>query len=176
MTIIATTVETPAGPLTLLTVDGVARAAALGDDPGALLERLPAELRALPLRGGGSDAAEAVRAWADGDTAALDRVRVEQPGGPFFRRAWAEMRRIPAGTTVSYAELAARAGAPRAVRAAATACARNGVWIIVPCHRVVRSDGSLGGYAYGLDAKRRLLAHEAGGARGADLERLPTAV
>jgi methylated-DNA-[protein]-cysteine S-methyltransferase len=70
------------------------------------------------------------------------------------------MRAIAAGTTVSYADLAARAGAPRAARAAASACARNAVCLFIPCHRVVRSDGSLGGYYYGLATKRSLLAHE----------------
>ncbi len=72
------------------------------------------------------------------------------------------MRSIPPGQTWSYARLAAEAGRPTAVRAAGSACARNLVAPFVPCHRVVRSDGSLGGYAYGLDIKRALLAHESG--------------
>ena len=72
------------------------------------------------------------------------------------------MREIPAGTTWSYGELAAKAGSPRAVRAVGQACARNMVAPFVPCHRVVRSDGSLGGYFYGLDTKRWILAHERG--------------
>ena len=160
MTVIATTVDTPTGPLTLLTLDNVARVAAFGDDPDALRDRLPAELRGEPMRRGESGAADAVRAWAEGDIDALDAIAVEQPGSAYFRDVWREMRRIPAGSTMSYAELAARAGAPRAVRAAASACARNNVCLVVPCHRVVRTDGTLGGYFYGLDVKRRLLAHE----------------
>jgi methylated-DNA-[protein]-cysteine S-methyltransferase len=87
-------------------------------------------------------------------------VPVRQPGGAFQQAAWSAMREIPAGHTWSYSELATMAGRPDAVRAAGTACARNTVAPFVPCHRVLRSDGSLGGYAYGLDAKRWLLAHE----------------
>jgi len=72
------------------------------------------------------------------------------------------MREIPAGQTWSYRDVAAKAGKPDAVRAAGTACGRNRVAPFVPCHRVVRSDGSLGGYGFGLDVKRWLLGHEAG--------------
>ena len=176
MSVIATTVDTPTGPLTLLTVDDVARVAAFGDDPDMLRDRLPAELRRAPMRRGESTAAEAVRCWAEGDIDALDDIAVEQPGSPYFHDVWREMRRIPAGATMSYAELAARAGLPRAVRAAASACARNSVCVIVPCHRVLRSDGSLGGYFYGLDVKRRLLAHESRHRHAADGALLLTAM
>jgi methylated-DNA-[protein]-cysteine S-methyltransferase len=102
----------------------------------------------------------ALTAYAGGDLAALDTVVVRQPGGPFARRAWDEMRRVRAGGTESYAGLAARAGSPRAVRAAGQACASNRVAPFVPCHRIVRTDGSLGGYAYGLPVKEALLGHE----------------
>lgn len=104
--------------------------------------------------------AEAVGHYLAGDTAALDAVSALQPGGPFQQAAWEAMRQIPAGETWSYAELATKAGRPAASRAAGTACARNLVAPFVPCHRVVRSDGSLGGYAYGLPVKRWLLALE----------------
>ncbi|TAK71079.1 MAG: methylated-DNA--[protein]-cysteine S-methyltransferase [Actinomycetota bacterium] len=107
----------------------------------------------------------AVADYAAGDVGALDRVRVLQPGGPFRAKAWEAMRAIPAGRTISYAELAASAGSPTAVRAAGSACARNRVAPFVPCHRVVRSDGSLGGYAYGFTVKQALLRHEATWAR-----------
>jgi methylated-DNA-[protein]-cysteine S-methyltransferase len=70
------------------------------------------------------------------------------------------MRRVPAGETISYTKLAAEAGNPKAVRAAGSACAQNLIAPIVPCHRVLRTDGSLGGYYYGLPAKQWLLAHE----------------
>jgi len=87
-------------------------------------------------------------------------VAAEQDGGPFFQDVWRAMRDIPAGTTISYAQLAARAGRPRAIRAAGTACASNLLAPFVPCHRVLRSDGAIGGYAYGLAVKDALLAHE----------------
>lgn len=105
-------------------------------------------------------AVDALTAYADGDLAALDSVLVRQPGGPFLRRAWDELRAVKAGETDSYAGLAVRAGSPNAVRAAGQACARNKVAPFVPCHRILRNDGSLGGYAYGLPVKAALLAHE----------------
>jgi methylated-DNA-[protein]-cysteine S-methyltransferase len=119
-------------------------------------------MRTEPVRRADGSAAAALRAYFAGDVDALSAVAVSQPGGPFHARVWAAMREVPAGTTVSYAELAARAGEPRAVRAAGSACARNAICLFVPCHRIVRSDGSLGGYYYGLDTKRRLLEHERG--------------
>jgi methylated-DNA-[protein]-cysteine S-methyltransferase len=103
---------------------------------------------------------EALTAYAAGDLAALDRVAVRQPGGVFMRRAWDELRGVKAGETDSYAGLAERAGSASAVRAAGQACARNKVAPFVPCHRILRTDGSLGGYAYGLPVKEALLVHE----------------
>ena len=103
---------------------------------------------------------DAMRAYLEGDPEALDAVRVRQPGGAFRQSVWQVMREVPAGQTWSYTELATKAGNADAARAAASACATNMVAPFVPCHRIVRSDGSLGGYYYGLDAKRWLLAHE----------------
>lgn len=79
---------------------------------------------------------------------------------PFRRRVWEALLGIPFGTTISYAELARRVGNPRASRAVAQACHHNPVALIVPCHRVVGSDGSLTGYAPGVELKRLLLGHE----------------
>ena len=101
-----------------------------------------------------------VQAWLDGELDAILRVSVMDRGGPFQLSARKAMRGIRGGTVLSYAQLAAAAGSPRAVRAAGTACARNHVAPFIPCHRVVGSNGSLGGYAYGLEIKRSLLAHE----------------
>lgn len=99
--------------------------------------------------------------WLAGDGDALRDVPVEQPGGPFFQEVWRAMREIPGGTTISYQELAADAGRPRAMRAAGTACARNGVSPFVPAHRVVKSGGQLGRYGRdGEGLKAALLAHE----------------
>jgi AraC family transcriptional regulator of adaptative response/methylated-DNA-[protein]-cysteine methyltransferase len=88
-------------------------------------------------------------------------VPVDLIGTAFQKRVWDALMRIPVGETRSYAELAATLGAPRAARAVASACAGNRVAIVVPCHRVIRGDGSPGGYRWGLDLKRRLLAREA---------------
>jgi methylated-DNA-[protein]-cysteine S-methyltransferase len=96
-----------------------------------------------------------------GEVGALDELDVEMSGTPFQVAAWQGMRKIEPGTTRSYAELADRVGAPRAVRAIGTACGRNPIGLVVPCHRVVRTDGGLGGYGWGLDRKRWLLDHEA---------------
>lgn len=115
---------------------------------------------APPDGGATKAAADALRRYAAGELDALDDVEVSQPGGPFLQRAWTELRGVHAGETASYADLAARAGSPAAVRAAGQACARNKVAPFVPCHRILRTDGSLGGYAYGLPVKAALLQHE----------------
>ncbi|MFO0965713.1 MAG: methylated-DNA--[protein]-cysteine S-methyltransferase [Gemmataceae bacterium] len=88
------------------------------------------------------------------------QVPLDMPGGPFHQKVWQALVRVPWGQTVSYAELAKKAGKPRAVRAAASACARNPVAFIVPCHRVLHSGGGPGGYFYGLAVKRHLLERE----------------
>jgi AraC family transcriptional regulator of adaptative response/methylated-DNA-[protein]-cysteine methyltransferase len=90
-------------------------------------------------------------------------IPLDVRGTAFQQRIWAELRKIPPGETRSYAQIAAAAGNPRAVRAAGSANGANNVAVLIPCHRVVRSDGSLGGYAYGLHIKRELLSREAKG-------------
>jgi len=81
-------------------------------------------------------------------------------GTPFQKRVWQALLKVPRGTTWSYSRLAAKVGNPRAVRAVASACARNPVGLIVPCHRILRCDGSLGGYYWGVERKRALLELE----------------
>ncbi|MEO8897258.1 MAG: methylated-DNA--[protein]-cysteine S-methyltransferase [Candidatus Dormibacter sp.] len=162
MTLITSTIGTPFGDMSLLGTPESLHVAAFTSDVDGLRDRLQSTLRNEPIRRGDSSAAAALRAYFAGDIDALSTVAVNQPGGPFHAKVWAAMREVPPGTTVSYAELAARAGEPRAVRAAGSACARNAICLFVPCHRIVRSDGSLGGYYYGLDTKRRLLEHERG--------------
>lgn len=162
MTLIATTVQTPFGDMSLIGTEECLHVASFTDDLDEVRDRLQPSLRREPVRRGETSAAAALRDYFAGDVGALSTVAVSQPGGPFHARVWAAMRDVTPGTTVSYAELAARAGAPRAVRAAGSACARNAICLFVPCHRIVRSDGSLGGYYYGLDTKRRLLEHERG--------------
>ena len=90
----------------------------------------------------------------------LGRIPLDIRGTVFQRKVWEALRRIPRGETRSYGEIAREIGAPRAVRAVGSACGANPVAVVVPCHRAVRSDGSLGGYAWGLERKSRLLALE----------------
>jgi len=104
--------------------------------------------------------AGALRGYLAGELGALDGVAVETAGTEFQRRVWRALRRIEPGTTLSYGQLARRIGRPDAVRAVGLANGANPVGVVVPCHRVVGSDGSLTGYAGGLDRKRWLLAHE----------------
>jgi methylated-DNA-[protein]-cysteine S-methyltransferase len=99
-------------------------------------------------------------AYFAGDLRALDAIAVDTGGTAFQRAVWAALRRIPPGTTRSYADVAREIGAPGAVRAVGAANGANPVAIVVPCHRVVRTGGALGGYGGGLERKRWLLAHE----------------
>ncbi|WP_426510118.1 methylated-DNA--[protein]-cysteine S-methyltransferase [Dactylosporangium sp. McL0621] len=156
-----TTTNTPAGPFTMLT-DADETVLASGwttDVPGLMkLARLSGtpEQRVdpgVPLK--------ALQSYVDGDLAAIDGVAVRQRGGSFIAHAWDVLRQVPAGAPVTYTEFAERAGRPAAVRAAAMACATNAAALFVPCHRVLRLDGTLGGFRWGLPVKRWLLEHEA---------------
>ncbi|HEY0600455.1 methylated-DNA--[protein]-cysteine S-methyltransferase [Brevundimonas sp.] len=102
----------------------------------------------------------AVEAYFNGDVRALDGVAVTTGGTVFQKAVWAALRAIPAGETRSYGQLAAAVGSPRAVRAAGLANGQNPVAVIVPCHRVIGANGTLTGYAGGLERKRWLLKHE----------------
>ena len=102
----------------------------------------------------------AVQAYFGGDLNALDGLQVQTGGTPFQRSVWAALRAIPVGQTRTYGQLATAIGAPRAVRAAGLANGQNPVALIVPCHRVIGANGTLTGYAGGLERKRWLLAHE----------------
>lgn len=107
-----------------------------------------------------SPARRAIEAYFAGDLKAIDTLPVETGGTPFQREVWAALRRIPAGETRTYGQLAVEIGRPKAVRAVGLANGSNPVGIVVPCHRVIGSDGSLTGYGGGLERKRWLLAHE----------------
>lgn len=158
----AATLDTPAGPLTILASDGAVRAAGFTADPADLLPLIHPTLRASVVTGADlGPISEAVRRYLDGDLTAIDDVPVVQyTGGVFLSHAWQAMREIKPGAPVTYTGFAALAGRPRAVRAAAAACARNAVALFVPCHRVLRTDGGLGGYRWGLPVKKWLLGHE----------------
>ena len=126
-----------------------------------LLQRHYAAVRIEPApRRRISAAGRALKAYFEGALYAIDAVATATNGSPFQEQVWTALRRIPAGTTLSYAALAARIGRPTAVRAVGAAHGANPIAIIVPCHRVVGSDAELTGYGGGLGRKRWLLAHE----------------
>jgi AraC family transcriptional regulator of adaptative response/methylated-DNA-[protein]-cysteine methyltransferase len=134
----------------------------LGDDDAVLQRDLAARFpRAEVVCGDGglSRHTQAVVAIVDG-AAPPESVPLDVRGTAFQQRVWNELRRIPRGSTASYAAIAQRLGAPRSARAIAQACAANPLAVVVPCHRVVRSDGELSGYRWGVARKRALLARE----------------
>jgi methylated-DNA-[protein]-cysteine S-methyltransferase len=156
------TLTTPLGPFTTVVDDGGAVLAsgwtASLDD---LLPQVHPTLRPAELVEGDLGAAgAAVLAYHDGDLSAIDDVPVRQRSGEFLEHAWDVLRTVPAGAPVTYTEYAAKSGRPAAVRAAASACARNAVALFVPCHRVLRTDGTLGGFRWGVEIKKSLLEHE----------------
>lgn len=139
----------------------------LGEDR-AKLERLLAEefseAELVEDRRALQDVGRAMRRFLEGD-ASLARVPLDVRGTVFQRRVWEALREIPRGETRTYSEIARAIGAPRAVRAVGSACGANPVALVVPCHRAVRADDGLGGYAWGLHRKRQLLALEAAPAK-----------
>jgi len=112
------------------------------------------EVKRIPI------VSDLIEDYLQGDLKALDGISVRQPGERFSQSAWKAMRKVSPGKTISYGELAKKAGSPDAVRAAGSACARNLIALVVPCHRIVKTGGALGNYAYGLDVKEWLLRHE----------------
>ena len=139
-------------------------AIALGDRQDALEQELQQEFPRARLErvdaGRDDFLAPRVRAVAEALAGRGGHLPVELVGTAFQQRVWQALMRIPPGETRSYAELAGELGLPRGARAVARACAGNRVAVLVPCHRVVRGDGSLGGYRWGLPRKRELLARE----------------
>jgi len=153
------------------TLTGVA-ALALGDDEAALLAELRARFPKAELIAGDAAFAawvRAVLAYVEAPRVGLD-LPLDIRGTAFQRRVWQALREIPRGRTASYAEIAARIGDPKAVRAVAGACAANAIAIAIPCHRVVRSDGGLSGYRWGTARKRALLERERTDAESPDAE------
>jgi methylated-DNA-[protein]-cysteine S-methyltransferase len=156
----SSTVDTPVGPFTVVADDEAVLASGWTPDVAALLAIIPPVGSAPQPRPDLGAVTKAVLRYFDGDLAAVDAVPVRQVGGPFLSTAWAVLRRVAPGAPVTYTGLAALAGRPAAVRAAAQACARNAAALFVPCHRVVRSDGTLGGFRWGVPVKSWLLQHE----------------
>lgn len=153
-------VQTTLGPmLVAATAKGVCRLS-FGEDEVDLRARFPKADLAPGDAAFAALVAQIVAAVEAPGTA--PEIPLDVRGTAFQERIWAELRKIPPGETRSYAELAAAAGNPRATRAAGSANGANHVSVLIPCHRVVRSDGSVGGYAWGSDIKRELLAREKG--------------
>jgi AraC family transcriptional regulator of adaptative response/methylated-DNA-[protein]-cysteine methyltransferase len=137
----------------------------LGDDPDALARELQDRFPRATLVGGDAgfeDVVAKVVGLVEAPRLGID-LPLDVQGTAFQQRVWRALREIPAGSTVSYRELARRIGAPSSVRAVAHACATNPVAIAIPCHRVVRSDGGLAGYRWGVERKQTLLQREAAG-------------
>jgi methylated-DNA-[protein]-cysteine S-methyltransferase len=144
--------ETPVGVLELAVVDDVLVSLRFVDGTA------PRTGIAVATR---SKPRDALDAYFGGDLAALDDVAVRfERGTPFQHEVWQALTTIPVGETISYAQLARRVERPAAFRAVGSANGQNPVAIVVPCHRVIAADGTLGGYGGGLDRKRWLLAHE----------------
>jgi methylated-DNA-[protein]-cysteine S-methyltransferase len=167
--ILAAVLDTPIGPLSLLAHSSQQHgdrliAGGFTAHPDEMHTRLHRSLRGVPLRRVAADElpwlAKPMGAYFAGELTAMDAIPVHQPGSPGRQRLWAGLRAVPPGSTVTYTELAARAGSPHAPRAAGAACALNLIAPVVPCHRAVGSNGSLTGYYYGLDRKAWLLHHE----------------
>ena len=139
----------------------------LGDDPDALVRDLQDRFAQAELVGGDAGYESLVArvvAFVEAPGRGLD-LPLDVQGTAFQQRVWQALRSIPAGQTASYAEIAARIGAPTATRAVALACGANALAVAIPCHRVVRSDGALSGYRWGVERKRALLAREADAVR-----------
>jgi AraC family transcriptional regulator, regulatory protein of adaptative response / methylated-DNA-[protein]-cysteine methyltransferase len=135
----------------------------LGDDPEILLRDLQQQFPRAKLIGGDRSFEQLtakVLSFVENPATGLD-LPLDVQGTAFQHRVWEALRRIPAGSTASYAEIAQRIGAPKSVRAVARACAANHIAVAIPCHRVVRSDGALSGYRGGVERKRALLTKEA---------------
>ena len=140
----------------------------LGEDPEALVRDLQDRFPRANLLGGDAGfercVAEVVRC-VDAPSTGL-KLPLDVRGTVFQQKVWQALRRIPAGTTASYTEIARRIGAPQSARAVAQACAANALAVAIPCHRVVRRDGTLSGYRWGIERKRALLASEGGSRPG----------
>lgn len=154
------TAETDLGTMLVAATDkGICRLS-FDEDPAALQRRFPK----AAIEPGGAGMAELVRRTVAAVNAPEkpNDLPLDVRGTAFQEAVWRELMRIPAGETRTYAQIAAAVGRPKAVRAAGTANGDNNVAVLIPCHRVIRTDGTMGGYAYGLERKAKLLAREGG--------------
>jgi AraC family transcriptional regulator of adaptative response/methylated-DNA-[protein]-cysteine methyltransferase len=150
------------GPILVAASDKGICAILLGDDPAQLVHDLEDQFPEAELIGGDADFEQLVAkvvGFVEMPSIGLD-LPLDIRGTAFQRRVWEALRKIPAGSTVSYAEIAERIGQPKSVRAVAQACGANALAVAIPCHRVVRTDGSLSGYRWGVERKEKLLRRE----------------
>jgi len=158
MTTSRTTLDTPIGPMTVVASDGGLRAVLWPDDSGRV--RLPDDIVEDASHPVVVTASTQLREYFDGERTAFD-VPIDLVGTDFQQTVWRSLAAIPYGETATYGEQARRIGRPTAARAVGSANARNPLSIVLPCHRVVGADGSMTGFAGGLDTKRFLLDLEA---------------
>lgn len=159
--LVSTNLKTPIGVLSLIAEENIVLAAGFhGIDN--LVSRLASEDAGQQIKKSSRIhiISDLVSDYFEGDINSLNGIKVRQPGGKFSQDVWKVLRKIPAGKTLSYAELAKRAGSEAAIRAAGTACGNNLIAPIVPCHRIVKSGGAIGNYGYGVKIKEWLLRHE----------------
>jgi len=161
VTLLLSTLATPIGNLNLIADEHVLLGANLSNLK-ALKESLGADDSIREIRSVSKIPviSELIKDYFNGDISALNSIQVRQPGAQFSQEAWKAMKKVKPGSVISYSDLAQRAGSPAAVRAAGSACAKNAIVLVVPCHRIVKTGGALGNYAYGLNKKEWLLRHE----------------
>ncbi|MBP3087836.1 methylated-DNA--[protein]-cysteine S-methyltransferase [Corynebacterium sp. sy017] len=160
------TTATPDGAFSIISADNKVLASGWNTTTQELLSLIhssirPDQLEEVPAHNPQvSFALDAVHAYYQGEIHRVAEVAVSQVATAFQEKAWQCLREVSPGNPISYRDYAALCGAPRAIRAVASACARNSAALFVPCHRIIRSDGSLGGFRYGLEIKRALLERE----------------
>lgn len=154
MPLLVASLKTPVGTLNLLADDQILIGANLSTITAFNVIGDVKSVRAIPV------ISDLINDYFDGDLTAINAIKVRQPGAAFSQTAWKAMRKVNAGKVISYSDLADKAGSPAAVRAAGSACANNAIMLVVPCHRIVKTGGALGNYAYGVDKKEWLLRHE----------------
>ncbi len=153
-------IETPLGTMYLAIEDGALREAGFLETWARPVESPDDSSDDNDLSESATHVRDAISSYFEGDVEAIDSINIDPPGTDFQRAVWQAIREVPVGATASYLEIARAVGKPSAYRAVGTATGRNPVGIAVPCHRIVRSDGGLGGYGGGLDRKQWFLDHE----------------
>ena len=154
MPLLITSIKTPIGTLNLLADDQILIGTNLTSIAALNAGKDVKIVKSIPV------ISDLINDYFDGDLTAINAIKVRQNGATFSQAAWKAMRKVKAGKVISYADLAANAGSPAAVRAAGSACANNAIMLVVPCHRIVKTGGALGNYACGVEKKEWLLSHE----------------